>query len=136
MGQRFESVLVFFFGTSQFVPNYIYLPAGRTANPKTKATAKPKGGAPKVKGPLGLELANKTLEQKTTALRALLSNLYRCFFQPSFVACPGNELKKELGAIAGLQLECGCHDQLKDHCSALKKFSPPIQTLFGRQVLL
>ena len=58
------------------------------------------------------------------------STLFCCFLQ-----CPGNDLKKELGAISGLLLECGCHDQLKTGCSDLQKWSPPIQQLFGRQVL-
>ena len=58
----------FFFGF-HFVLSFTFSPIGRAAKAKSKPKPLPKGAA---KGPLGMDLAQKTLEQKKGLLRAAL----------------------------------------------------------------
>lgn len=108
--------------------------AGRAA--KTKA--KPKAAAAKAKGPLGMDLAGKTWEQKQATLRWVPSLCFQFLFHFFLLFTPvwqGSELKKEINAINGMLLDLGDEERVKDGVSELKTLMANVVSLHGRPAL-
>ena len=110
------------------------LMAGRQ---RPKGSAKPKA-APGSKGPVGMQLAGKTLPQKTSHafIVAFVTCCYECVFpivDPMvFLCAQGNEVKKEIQALNSLQIDVGDLDMFKGRVEQLKQFPNSMKLHFHR----